>query len=784
MSSIPNTTESLDPRINSLLDRVRAAIRRYVWAEGLLAITAWVLGVYLAAWMVDYLPVLAGASETPRWVRAGFLATLLVGATYVAYRFVFRRIRAPLRDASLALLVEKRFPAIRDALITTVELQNVAGGSGNYDAELLKRSRESVFQPLADVRVEQLFRFWPIYRLALIGLVVLTPLVMMLALDGTFFLIGLKRLLLLDNAPWPRRANIELVRIDVVKPSLLPGDAPVTRQAAIKNGKALVAKGADVMLRIRADAAKLIPSECILFYKLDSGERGRVNMSRVGDASSGYQTFTFDGKPFKSLVESVTFDILGFDHRLRNLRVEAVDPPSVTGISLDCIFPEYLVDEELGLWQPRTIDTVVGTALPVGSRVWLRGSASKPLSEVKVVDTATGNELPLKNLHAGDGAEANKEALRGSFELQVIGLNTTTALEISLVDTDDIPSERAHRLVIEATPDEPPKLDVTLKGIGQAITPDARLPLVGKITDDHAAGKAWLELTHGETPGANEPLELPRSGQVDTLIDLRLRRLQGIGPILKPKEKITLVVKAEDRCNLTGQPNQGAIDPIELDVVTTDEMLILLEARELALRRRFEQIMAEMNELQDSLFRIQAELSGETKPILSQLPQEEDDPPQMNAEQLAQRERSLRILRAQRGSQQSQKSAQETLGVSMGFRDLMLERENNRVPDAENRISVLRDKIAAPMERLGKVEFGQLDQLLKVVEEQPDRSEGAVAAVRQTGKIVAEMEAILKNMAQLENYNELLDLVRSIIKDQQELQEETKKLQLKSLQEP
>ncbi len=772
MTSTPHTSETLDPRIRDLLAQVRTAIRRYVWAEGILAVAAWALGVYLVAWLVDYLPVLAGASETPRWVRGFFLTTLLVGGAIVAFRFVVRRISAPLRDTSLALLVEKKFPAIRDALVTTVELNQTTRAGEHYDPELVRRSRESVFEPLASVRVGELFRYWPLYRLAIIGFLILTPLTAILATDGPFFLMGLKRLLLLDNSPWPRRAQIELVRIDVVKPPLSPGDAPVTRQANIKNGKALVAKGADVVLRIRADAAKLVPSECVIFYRLDSGERGRVNMSRVGDASSGYQTFTFDGKPLKSLVDSVTFDVLGFDHRLRNLRIEAVDPPSVTGVALDCEFPKYLVDETLGLWLPRTIETAVGAALPTGATVKIRGSTSKPLASVKAVDPSSGKEFPLQ-IKLGENG-------RGAFELEVLKLNATTAMEIELVDSDDIPSERPHRLVVEATPDEPPKLDVKLRGIGSAITPDARLPIAGKITDDHATGRAWFELTHGESEAKSEPLELPRSGAIDAVIDFRSRRLESKGPILRPKDKITLVVKAEDLCNLTGQPNQGAIDPIELTIVTADEMLILLEARELAMRRRFEQIITEMNELQDSLLRVQAELLGNSKDA-TPTPQEGEDAAPLTPDQLAQRARSLRILRAQRGGQQSQKSSQETLGVSMGFRDIVLERENNRVPDAENRISILRDKIAAPMEQLAKVDFPELERLLRTLEEQPDQVDPATGAVKRTGEIVAKMNSILENMVQLEDYNQLLDLVRTILKDQQDLQEETKKLRRKEL---
>src|SRR5262249_32426283 len=163
--------------------------------------------------------------------------------------------------------------------------------------------------------------------------------------------------------------------------------------------------------------------------------------------------------------------------------------------------------------------------------------------------------------------------------------------------------------------------------------------------------------------------------------------------------------------------------------------------------------------------------SGDSRELLPASPEGEDASP-LTPEQQQQRARSLRVLRAQRGQQQDQKSAQETLGVSQGFRNLVLERENNRLPDAENRVSILRDKIAAPMEELSKVDFPALDQLLKTVEEKPDDLAAAADSVKRSGEIVAKMNGILGNMLQLENYNELLDLVRTILKDQQELQDE------------
>ena len=49
------------------------------------------------------------------------------------------------------------------------------------------------------------------------------------------------------------------------------------------------------------------------------------------------------------------------------------------------------------------------------------------------------------------------------------------------------------RLVLVPLPDQPPQMAVQLDGIGTAVTPQARIPAVGRITDDYGLGRVWFE---------------------------------------------------------------------------------------------------------------------------------------------------------------------------------------------------------------------------------------------------------------------------------------------------
>ena len=73
---------------------------------------------------------------------------------------------------------------------------------------------------------------------------------------------------------------------------------------------------------------------------------------------------------------------------------------------------------------------------------------------------------------------------------------------------------------------------------------------------------------------------------------------------LKPGQKLFLSVKAADLCNLGKGPNIGAGERWLLDVVTPDQLQMMLKARELVLRQRFEAIIQETTETRDLLARM------------------------------------------------------------------------------------------------------------------------------------------------------------------------------------
>ena len=76
--------------------------------------------------------------------------------------------------------------------------------------------------------------------------------------------------------------------------------------------------------------------------------------------------------------------------------------------------------------------------------------------------------------HLAFGPPAGTPARK--FDFAIGKLERDAVMDITLEDTDGIASQRPHRITIDVLPDEPPDVDVSLQGIGTAITADARLP--------------------------------------------------------------------------------------------------------------------------------------------------------------------------------------------------------------------------------------------------------------------------------------------------------------------
>lgn len=775
-------------RIRQTLAGLRWRIRAYVLIEGLSVAIIWICLTFWAGLALDYVPVLLGADEMPRAARAFVLAGIAIVLGIILYRWILRRAFVRMADRSMAILLERRYRQFRDSLITSVELSGGEATADTYSLKMLAETEDDALQNLSRVRLSSIFDARPLL-FSLVGAIFLVATIGgAMAADQRFetnlLELGFRRLYLLDDDPWPRSASIEIVGIQIQRGELDAVDASGSSLIDFRDGRLKVARGASVSLFVRADAgAKRIPDVCSVYYSTAEGDRGRVNMTRVGGIRDGYQNYRYDGKPLKGILSNVKFDVVGFDHRLRDYEIEVVESPVVIAAMLDCTFPDYMVNEELATWLPRTIPLTTATQLPLGTRFTLHAHTNKPLASALLNDADSGEPLPI-SLYEG----------KNSCWFDVADLAGNLSLELTPIDTDGIAADKPYRIYIVGVEDQPPTVNVRLQGIGTAVTPDVMIAVQGKIEDDYEVASSSFEVTVNDGDPRAQPFDLQASGLVNASIDFREQRSDSSGIKLQPNDRLSLTVIATDRYDLGAAANVGTGDHYQLEVVTPDKLLSMLEARELGLRRRFEQIQDEVTELRQSLVRVKNEgpATAEANVIPGEAATSDTNSAgSENAESAVERIWSLRLLRSQRARLQSEKSAQETLGVAASFGDIRAELINNRV-DTEDRKLRLQEQVVDPLQSIGATMFSELDLRLDALTERLDArgKQGrdphaedaetvarAAAALEQTDKILLAIDAVLQSMLDIEDYNELLDRVRDLIADQEKLLDGTKKAQ-------
>ncbi|PAY21474.1 polyketide synthase [Rhodopirellula sp. SM50] len=769
----------LDPELQSLLQSLRGRIRRYVVWDSVLAIIAVVLVAFWIGLLIDYVPVTLGGTEMPRSARGILLAAVGFAVFVIVVRMLIDRLSRPLPDDSLALLVERHHPQLAGRLVTAVQLSRPGRTGDSHSPDLLRLVHREASESVDEVDPGRVFRMQPLIQKAALAGPLLLLALMFAAYSPSAFARAAARLTLLSDARWPRRARLEMVGVDLptVSASNIQDSDP--QRIEFENGVMRLPTGSSGILRIRASAEDAeVPSACTVYYETDDGTRGQSNMRRVGRQRDGYQAFVLDGPPLSNLASSFSFSIQGLDDRLVDYRIEAAEPPAISAMNVKIRYPDYLRDSATSTATDESeydFETPyqAGLRISEGSGVTLEAVSSLPLGDVDVVLESDGQETRVTDLTYADD--------RQSVRLKLDTFDNPTAIRIVPSDPDGISAQAPFRYFLGAILDEPPSVSLALNGIQSAVTPIARLPLECVAEDDYGVVSVTAfvaqsaSANQGDGGNASAPpelaepisqrLELDRDGQAGAVIDLRELTNSGQIPALQPGSAISVYAEARDGYNLDGT-HLTTSEIYRLQVVTPEELLTLMERRELGLRTRLEQTVTETQGLRDQL----AGFRSDRFELLMERQQGESE------QQTRQRELRIIGLRVQQSGLQASKTAEELTGIAESLDDLLLEMVNNRV-DSKDRQERLGSGVRDPLRKIVDVSMEQLKQQIRAIEgsiEQPEQAlEHTEAAIQTADQVLLELTAVLEKMLDLESYNELLDLVRGLIQDQEQLKEDT-----------
>ncbi|MBN2473018.1 MAG: hypothetical protein JXB62_00320 [Pirellulales bacterium] len=783
-TSIENQA-TLAPAVRGQLGALRRWIRLYVWVEGLSCSIAWLGVAFWISLVVDWF------FEPPTAIRILMAAVATLGFVWIVVQMIGRRTFVHLSDGSMAMLLERRFAQLDDSLLTAVVLTERHTSADRCSVEMLARTCRQANQRITGIDLHAVFDPVPLQRsMIAAGLFVAT--VGLFAFQSPDALATwTRRNLMFDEALWPRRTRLEV--------------------EGFKNRIAKVARGADFDLVAKADMSKqLVPRAVEVRYRHEGGARGRATMNRMGAARPGIDPFQEYSYTFQGILAPIRFDVVGGDDRVSDLRIEVVESPVVVEMALHCEFPKYM-DRP-----PRTFPVTGVMQVPRGTRVTIESTANKRLARVQI-DCDLGSQLaPPRVLVPADLTAEGR-----CFLHTVESLNDDSTLVMTLSDTDGITGRDPVRLVLVAVADESPKLTARLDGIGPSITAQARLPAVGTVTDDYGIDRVWFECAIDQVSPITRPIVLPTRHPTECPLDA----LMEVTPLrLTPGQRLLVSVKAADRYELGQEgPNVGTSERWLLDIVSSEDLRVELEKRELVLRQRFERIIEEVTETRDLLLRLDfakpnrdqttegdvptagptgdaAATKGEPggEPVREPgnepgdaLPAEPDnevgeEPDEESQPDSPQRKSLMRTLRIQRAMQNGRKNAHETAGVADAFDDIRRQFINNQI-DTEELKRRLKQGIADPLHHVADEMFPALEQrLLRLQEEVADEELGPSerdVAREQVEEILLRMQQVLDRMIELEDFNEALELLRAIIESQEELGERFKERRKQTLRE-
>jgi len=714
--------------LRAMLAKVRRQTRGWVWVESLAWLALAAVGFFWASLLFDW------CVEPPRWARAVLLAAAVAGVAVLLYRTLLGRLSTDLADASLAVVVERSHPSFRDSLSTAIELADQPPADVN--PALLARTAAEAAAHLGQVRPERIFRRRQLAMLAFAAAIAAASLVGLAVSRPAVASLWVRRLPLLGDESWPRQVRLAI--------DGFPG------------GVRKMARGSDVDVIVHAQAADHLPELVDLRWRaaetgasdgrlprglrlgVTGGMPGTWRVDRMGTRGGA----TTDGQAFghmlKAVNDSLDLEIRGGDARLRGLRLEVLDPPALEKLLITSTPPAYL-----GTGGRESPPTRV-VQIPRGSVVEIACTSTKPLSAATMVAVAGGGssvEEVLVSLPADPPGQSEPPSTAGRTIVgRIASLDADRTVIVRFTDTDGLVNREPMTFMLSALPDEPPQVAMRLRGISTAVTPRARLPLVGTISDDHGLGAAFVRLKVAGGDETSMPMARVRTGDAVVELPAEAAEVVPLEPLgLAVGRKLELAVTATDTCTLGGEPNTGTSDTWSLDIVAPEALVAMLEAREIILRRRYESCVADLTQARDGFAApVRGAEDGNTG-------DRGDD--------------------AARLGDATARAAGETAELAEAFRGIRLEFDNNQLitPELEARLIA---QIADPLSALAKQDLPALAAACRA-------GTGREALVRRADEVLARMRAVLDKMMELESFNEVVELLRGMIRTQEQIRAET-----------
>jgi hypothetical protein len=646
--------------------------------------------------------ITAGAVQLllDRWLRLSLDQRALVNVVitvfwlWVLYRRVLTRLLRPLPDTALAAAIDRANPELHDQLATAVQFAAGAVGPADRNSPALVRAvMEDACRSAERVAFQRVLNH-KAAKTAGIELAALAggigfAFLLMPQIMPTWF----QRNWLMREIPWPQDTHITPIGYDGAGTRRVP------------EGDEL-----EIVGQIHGD----VPDRISLEWWTASGRNGSETMMLVGETRARVS--------LGPLTESVNFRIVGGDERTREYAAIAVHRPAITRTVVRITPPPYTGLEVTTLEQQTVLEVLKGATVRIEADV------NKPLRSARFVGP---------NGEAGSTTLARPNALVVDLSEPVAGVYV-----FELVDLDGWDNRRNLRYTLKVVPDLAPTVRAVARDVGDAVTPNAEIPIELSFTDTYGLSRVALMTQRGEDPPGEVALGEFTGPRRDFQTELRLE-IASLN--VQPGQRIRIWAEAAD-IDPAG-PNVGRSQAVEFRILSATDLAAELAGREQELRQEFERLISEQSGLKDALDR-----------LLPTLPDIGAMPP-------AAAQRLANLARRQEAY------AARVLSLRRGFAQILAEMHTSKIAKSadERRIN---DRIATPMEDVGGHAMPKASASLSELRRQASRAEADRVPVVQAD-ILRQMRSILTHMLELEGFREAVALLQEIITDQRALHGET-----------
>lgn len=800
-------------------------MRSYYALSGILILFSAAAATYWVTTLADSGWFALQRLELPVGLRVIVLGTIVIGGGRLLWQHFLKPVFRPTNDSELALLLERRFPEFQDRLITAVEAEHGYSESGDLSQQMLEQTVSQAASVATKVSAGQVFdarllkmRSWiaGAFFVSLIGSAVASP----GALERWW-----NAFVRCDEVYHVRETHLEFTII------AQPGDRKVRFRETEAGPVYMHPLGADLELEVsvpvehpRHGGACVVPERIQVDVIRMAG-----NPSRTFVESGGGRTFKFiltrlqesislevQGGDFRTPVP---------------LRIEAVPPPGLDTIQADCVYPEYtglneqresvvpVLSREVSLPVGTVFELSVTTNKPLqaaristdafdidgdrfGSKLIPRGGYSGPtisggpligedgttlsamfrLAPGAAEESADGDDSSERSdgdtpgeSSSGDGPSGDAGNNGGDAGNESGGsalpIASNSPIRFFFHDLDDIQSASPDVLRVRGIPDKPPVIAVKKFGVGKEITRRAIIPLRGVIQDDYGLKSAQFRfIVDNETQWRPRPFR----NSFRPVLEYDMEAAGGPGSEyfrveeleLTEGQTLALTIVATDGCTIP-EPNTSQSEPAVFRIVSAQDLLAALYARELNERGKFEAVIVELTRIEEDLaFHLDvAKRVDGAKP----------------AEASADDRRALSTC-AKNGGDSLRRQNNTLKSIIESFEEIRAELINNSIPPRKL-ADDMNENIIGPLAAIRVTQMDQADRSIS-------RFRVAAAAGRPTTELITEskrdvsnaiarLRQILENVRDMAEFHELYQEGKYIYEDILRLWEETRELQKK-----